>query len=103
MLNARREWDRTSARGQARNAAAVVIVLTNYPLPQYRDRCLEAGADFFFDKSVQFEDVSPSSPSCSAPGPSRGAMPSAVSRDVAPSGLAKQRLSRKPSAVIGTG
>jgi DNA-binding NarL/FixJ family response regulator len=39
-------------------APPVVIVLTNYPLPQYRNRCLEAGADYFFDKSTQFEDVS---------------------------------------------
>lgn len=38
--------------------APVVIVLTNYPFPQYRDRCLKAGADYFFDKSVQFGDVS---------------------------------------------
>lgn len=40
------------------SAPPVVIVLTNYPLPQYRNRCLGAGADYFFDKSVQFEDVS---------------------------------------------
>ena len=37
--------------------APVVIILTNYPFPQYRDRCLEAGADYFFDKSGQFEEV----------------------------------------------
>jgi len=37
--------------------APVVIMLTNYPFPQYRDRCLEAGADYFFDKSGQFEEV----------------------------------------------
>jgi len=36
----------------------VVIMLTNYPFPQYRDRCLEAGADYFFDKSGEFEEVS---------------------------------------------
>ena len=35
----------------------VVIMLTNYPYPQYRKRCLEAGADFFFDKSDEFERV----------------------------------------------
>ena len=38
--------------------APVVIMLTNYPFPQYRDRCLEAGADYFFDKSGEFEEVS---------------------------------------------
>lgn len=37
--------------------STVVIVLTNYPFPQYRDRCLKAGADFFFDKSNEFSQV----------------------------------------------
>lgn len=32
-----------------------IIVLTNYAQPQYRTRCLAAGADFFFDKSNEFE------------------------------------------------
>jgi DNA-binding NarL/FixJ family response regulator len=35
----------------------VIIVLTNYPYPQYRTACKEAGADFFFDKSTEFERV----------------------------------------------
>lgn len=39
------------------NPAPVVIMLTNYPYPQYRKRCMEAGADFFFDKSTEFEKV----------------------------------------------
>jgi DNA-binding NarL/FixJ family response regulator len=34
-----------------------VIMLTNYPYPQYRKRCMEAGADFFFDKSSEFHKV----------------------------------------------
>jgi DNA-binding NarL/FixJ family response regulator len=33
----------------------VVIMLTNYPYPQYEHRCIDAGADFFFDKSREFE------------------------------------------------
>lgn len=33
------------------------IVLTNFPYPQYRDICFKAGADFFFDKSSEFEKV----------------------------------------------
>jgi DNA-binding NarL/FixJ family response regulator len=37
--------------------APLVIVLTNYPFPQYRDRCIRAGADYFFDKSTQFDQV----------------------------------------------
>ncbi len=36
-----------------------VIILTNYPYPQYRQKCLEAGADFFFVKSTQFDQVVP--------------------------------------------
>ena len=34
-----------------------VIMLTNYPLPPFKKRCLEAGADYFFDKSTEFEKV----------------------------------------------
>lgn len=37
--------------------APVVIVLTNYPYPAYRERCLRLGADFFFDKSTEFDLV----------------------------------------------
>jgi DNA-binding NarL/FixJ family response regulator len=32
-----------------------VIMFTNYPYPQYRRKCMEAGADFFFDKSLEFD------------------------------------------------
>ena len=39
--------------------APVVIILTNYPYPQYRQRCLAAGADFFFVKSTEFDQVVP--------------------------------------------
>ena len=35
----------------------VVIMLTNYPYPQYRKKCMDAGANFFFDKSTEFEKV----------------------------------------------
>jgi DNA-binding NarL/FixJ family response regulator len=34
-----------------------VIMLTNYPLAQYRKKCLEAGASFFFDKSTEFHKI----------------------------------------------
>ena len=34
-----------------------VIMLTNYPYPQYRKKCMEAGADYFFDKSGEFQKV----------------------------------------------
>ncbi len=35
----------------------VIIILTNYPYPQYRKKCIEAGADYFFDKSTDCEKV----------------------------------------------
>lgn len=37
--------------------APTVIMLTNYSYPQYRKRCADAGAAFFFDKSTEFEKV----------------------------------------------
>src|SRR4051794_38726294 len=37
--------------------AALVMVLTNHPYPQYRTKCLRAGADFFFDKATEFDRV----------------------------------------------
>ncbi len=33
------------------------IILTNYPYPQYRKKCMDAGADYFFDKSGEFGKV----------------------------------------------
>ncbi len=41
---------------QGKNPAKI-IVMTNYPYPQYRKKCFELGADYFFDKSVNFQDV----------------------------------------------
>ncbi|MFQ5630920.1 MAG: response regulator transcription factor [bacterium] len=34
-----------------------VIILTNYALPLLKKRCIKAGADYFFDKSTEFEKV----------------------------------------------
>jgi DNA-binding NarL/FixJ family response regulator len=34
-----------------------VIMLTNYPYSQFRKKCFDAGADFFFDKSSEFENL----------------------------------------------
>ena len=34
-----------------------VIMLTNYPYPQYRKKCKELGADYFFDKVVEIEEI----------------------------------------------
>ncbi|MEJ2366352.1 MAG: response regulator transcription factor, partial [Deltaproteobacteria bacterium] len=35
----------------------VVIILTNYPYPQYRKECTEAGADYFLNKSTEFNKI----------------------------------------------
>jgi DNA-binding NarL/FixJ family response regulator len=35
----------------------LVIILTNYPYPVYRQKCMEAGADFFLDKSSEFDQI----------------------------------------------
>jgi len=35
--------------------STIVIIFTNYPYEQYRNRCMDLGADFFFDKSVEPE------------------------------------------------
>ena len=35
----------------------IVIILTNYPYPQYKKKYLAAGADYFFDKSTEFEKL----------------------------------------------
>jgi DNA-binding NarL/FixJ family response regulator len=34
-----------------------VVVFTNFPYPQYRKRALEYGADFFLDKTTEFEKL----------------------------------------------
>jgi DNA-binding NarL/FixJ family response regulator len=35
----------------------IVIMLTNYPYPQYREKCLALGADYFFDKVTEIEMI----------------------------------------------
>lgn len=39
------------------NPDLMVIMLTNYPYPQYRKKCMKAGADYFFDKATEFKEV----------------------------------------------
>jgi DNA-binding NarL/FixJ family response regulator len=34
-----------------KNKEVMIIILTDYPYEQYKRRCLELGADYFFDKS----------------------------------------------------
>jgi DNA-binding NarL/FixJ family response regulator len=35
----------------------MVIMLTNHPFEQYRRECVEAGADYFLNKSTEFEKI----------------------------------------------
>ena len=34
-----------------------IIMLTNFPTPENREKCLSSGADYFFDKSSEIEGV----------------------------------------------
>lgn len=34
-----------------------VLICTNYPYPQYRRECLAAGANYFLDKSAEFDKI----------------------------------------------
>ena len=42
---------------KADKSPPLVIMFTNYPYPQYRDKCLQAGADFFFDKVADVDQL----------------------------------------------
>ncbi len=35
----------------------IIIMFTNYPYLQYRKRCMDAGADYFFYKTTEFEKL----------------------------------------------
>lgn len=35
----------------------IVIMFTNYPYLQYRKRCFDSGADYFFYKATEFEKL----------------------------------------------
>ncbi|MCC6195284.1 MAG: response regulator transcription factor [Burkholderiales bacterium] len=41
----------------ARPPRTKIIVFTNYAFPQYRDRSMALGADYFFDKAREFHRV----------------------------------------------
>jgi DNA-binding NarL/FixJ family response regulator len=42
---------------RAKNLPSRVIMLTNYPYPQYRKKCEVLGADYFFDKVTEIEKI----------------------------------------------
>ncbi|MES2621506.1 MAG: response regulator transcription factor [Bacteroidota bacterium] len=35
----------------------LIMMVTNMPEPQYRDKCAELGADFFFDKTSDMDEL----------------------------------------------
>jgi len=35
----------------------VTIVVTNYPIIQYKNKCFELGADYFYSKASEFDEV----------------------------------------------
>jgi DNA-binding NarL/FixJ family response regulator len=37
--------------------ALKVLICTNFPYPQYRDECIAAGANYFLDKSADFDKI----------------------------------------------
>ncbi len=39
------------------DGAPMFVVFTNFPYPQYRKRALECGAQYFFDKTTEFEKL----------------------------------------------
>ena len=45
------------ALAPARRERTKVIVLTNYAFPQYREKSLALGADYFFDKAREYHRV----------------------------------------------
>ena len=39
------------------NPKIVIIILTIHHFPQYKEKCINAGADYFFSKSGEFEKI----------------------------------------------
>jgi two-component system, NarL family, response regulator DevR len=68
----------TVLRGLANRAPQVIaIVLTNYATPEFKRECLAAGAQYFFDKTNEFDLVRQTLRNIAtakiSPGPCRGA------------------------------
>ena len=42
---------------QNQHLPLTVAVFTNFPTPQYQKKCIALGADYFFDKSEDFEKL----------------------------------------------
>ena len=39
------------------NTKIIIIILTNYYMPEYKQKCLKEGADYFFSKSGEYEKI----------------------------------------------
>jgi DNA-binding NarL/FixJ family response regulator len=39
------------------NLKSKILMVTNYPYPQYKMECLKLGADYFFDKSTELDNL----------------------------------------------
>jgi DNA-binding NarL/FixJ family response regulator len=39
------------------NLFTVIIVFTDYPYRQYKKKCMSLGADYFFEKSEDFQEI----------------------------------------------
>lgn len=39
------------------NSPPKIIMLTNYTYPENRKKCMDGGADYFFDKSTEFQKM----------------------------------------------
>jgi DNA-binding NarL/FixJ family response regulator len=37
--------------------SSIIIMLTNYSYPEYREKCRALGADYFFDKVIEIQKV----------------------------------------------
>jgi DNA-binding NarL/FixJ family response regulator len=58
-----------------RKPGTTVIVLTNYAIPSYRARSMELGADYFFDKAIDFPKIKDVFSQLSAKRQALGCMP----------------------------
>jgi DNA-binding NarL/FixJ family response regulator len=37
--------------------SSIIIMLTNYSYPEYREKCQALGADYFFDKVIEIQNI----------------------------------------------
>jgi DNA-binding NarL/FixJ family response regulator len=44
-------------QAKKQKSVPIVVMLTNYPYKQYKERCQKDGADYFFDKATEFEKI----------------------------------------------